>query len=286
MMRRGMRCHFLFFNLGGRDHELGVKEVSYYLWNKFGASSRVKFIAIPFEGVVAELLKNVNDSYMGVILKRMMLRAAERVAEQLEIKALITGEAVAQVSSQTLTNLSVIDRVTDMLVMRPLIASDKGDIINTARRIGTEAFAASMPEYCGVISVKPTTRAKLDKVEHEESRFDMQILEDAIASARSTNIDEVMNDIPEAAEVEIFSIPVGGATVIDVRHPTEQELKPLQLGNSKILKIPFYELHKKFVELDKQQTYLLYCDKGVMSRLHASHLVADGHKNVKVYRPA
>ena len=71
----------------------------------------------------------------------------------------MTGECVAQVSSQTLRNLSVIDEVTSRLVLRPLIATDKEDIVRLAAQIGTEEFAASMPEYCGVISVNPTRPA-------------------------------------------------------------------------------------------------------------------------------
>jgi len=117
-MKRGMRTHFLFFNLGGRDHEVGVKEVALYLWQKYGCNKRVLFISVPFEEVVAELLTRVKDSYMGVILKRMMLRVADQVAEELELDALVTGEAVAQVSSQTVRNLAVIDSVIDRLVLR------------------------------------------------------------------------------------------------------------------------------------------------------------------------
>ena len=65
---------------------------------------------------MSEILQNVG-AQMGVILKRMMYRAADAVADKLEIQALVTGEAVAQVSSQTLTNLSIIDAVTDRLVL-------------------------------------------------------------------------------------------------------------------------------------------------------------------------
>jgi thiamine biosynthesis protein ThiI len=284
-MKRGMRTHFCFFNLGGRDHEIGVKEVALYLWMKYGASSRVKFIVVPFEDVVGEILKNVQDSQMGVILKRMMLRAGTRVAESLNVKALVTGEAVAQVSSQTLTNLTVIDSVTDMLVLRPLITMDKEDIIQVSRNIGTEEFAAAMPEYCGVISVKPTTKARPEKIEEEESKFDFSVLNKSIEDARFINIDEVANDELVKHDVEVLNVPIQDAVIIDVRHPTEEEHKPLRLNNVDIQKIPFYELHKKFAELDKAKSYLLYCDKGVMSRLHASHLVEQGYENVKVYRP-
>jgi tRNA uracil 4-sulfurtransferase len=284
-MRRGMRTHFCFFNLGGREHERGVKEVAHFLWEKYGASSRIKFIAVPFADVVAEILKNVDDSQMGVVLKRMMLRAAGHVAAQLEAKALVTGEAVAQVSSQTLTNLAVIDQVTDMLVLRPLITMGKGDIIRMAAEIGTEQFAARMPEYCGVISVKPTTRAKLAKVEYEETKFDFGVLDNALARARYINIDELAEDEAQSAAIDILTAPVTGAIIIDVRHPTEQERRPLRAGNIGIERIPFYDLQSKFEQLDQDRTYLLYCDKGVMSKLHAAELIERGYHNVKVYRP-
>lgn len=285
-MKRGMRTHFCFFNLGGRDHEVGVKEVALYLWQKYGASSKVKFITVPFEGVVAEILKNVDDSYMGVVLKRMMLRAGTKVAENLSVNALVTGEAVAQVSSQTLTNLSVIDSVTDTMVLRPLITSDKDDIIRLSRQIGTEQFAAAMPEYCGVISVKPTTRAKPYRVEHQETKFDMAVLDSALDEATYINIDNIADQELRSQDVETLNVPIFGGIIIDVRHPTEQERKPLKLPNIDIKNIPFYELHKQFSELDKGKTYLLYCEKGVMSKLHAAYLVEQGHSNVKVFRPA
>src|SRR5690554_5786079 len=86
-MKRGLRTHFCFFNLGGREHEMGVQEVALYLWQKFGASHRVKFVSVPFEDLVAEILKNVDNAQMGVVLKRMMLRAASEVAAKLEVSA-------------------------------------------------------------------------------------------------------------------------------------------------------------------------------------------------------
>lgn len=284
-MKRGMRTHFCFFNLGGRAHEVGVKEIALYLWMKFGASHRVKFIAVPFEEVVSEILQNVDNSQMGVVLKRMMLRASSELAAQLGVQALVTGESIAQVSSQTLANLAVIDSVCDMLVLRPLVTADKTDIINTARQIGTETFAANMPEYCGVISVKPTTRAKPEKILAQEQCFDFSVLERAIANARSWNIDELALDETQAQDVEVISVPVQDSIIIDIRHPDEQHRKVLDLHGVKVVSIPFYQLHKAFVELERDRQYFLYCEKGVMSRLHAAHLVEDGFKNVGVYRP-
>ncbi|MCH9691502.1 MAG: tRNA 4-thiouridine(8) synthase ThiI [Gammaproteobacteria bacterium] len=284
-IKRGMRTHFLFFNLGGHTHEVGVKEVAFYLWNKYGSSHRVRFVSVPFGEVVAEILEKVDDAHMGVILKRMMLRAASRVAAELEVDALVTGEAIAQVSSQTLKNLAVIDSVTDTLVLRPLIATDKNDIIKTARAIGAETFAANMPEYCGVISIKPTTRAKRERVEAEELHFDFSVFERAISERTIQNIDEVMDDLHrDTPAVEIVSKP-GSAIVIDIRHPSEEELSPLKLNPYELQKIPFYRLSNAFAELDKQQHYLLYCARGVMSQLHATYLLDRGFHNVGVLRP-
>ena len=284
-IKRGLRTHFLFFNLGGRAHEVGVKEVAFYLWNKFGASHRVRFISVPFDEVLSEILCNVHNSQMGVVLKRMMLRAATRVADEMGVQALVTGESVAQVSSQTLPNLAVIDSVVSTLVLRPLATFDKKDIIDIARKIGTEAFAANMPEYCGVISVKPTTRAKEERVAREETAFNFDVLEKAIANKWVQNIDEVMAESEPLVQIEIFAVPQPDTVIVDIRHPDEVDVRPLKLDANEVQEIPFFTLQNRFNELAGDTHYLIYCDKGVMSRLHAELLVEQGFSNVAVYRP-
>ncbi len=284
-IKRGCRTHYCFFNLGGAAHETGVKQVSHFIWNKFASSHRVKFVSVPFDAVVAEILTKVHHSQMGVVLKRMMLRAGAQVAERLGIEALVTGESVAQVSSQTLPNLAVIDSVIDTLVLRPLIVSDKQDIIDTAKRIGTYDFAKSMPEYCGVISDRPTTHAKRDRIEKEEAAFDFAVLEQAVASSKVIRIDQIEAEVQAQIEIENQQQVQASEVVIDVRHPVEEERDPLQMGDIKVLKIPFYSLATEFVKLDGERQYLLYCDRGVMSQLHALYLKEQGYTNVKVYRP-
>lgn len=287
-IKRGLRTQYCFFNLGGRAHELGVKEVSHYIWEKYSASHRVRFISIPFEEVVGEILEKVDNSQMGVVLKRMMLRAATAMAEQLNVNALVTGEAVAQVSSQTLINLRVIDQATDMLVLRPLITTDKGDIIAQAEAIGTAQFAKHMPEYCGVISQKPTTKAKLDEILAQEANMDMSILDRAIEKAILTNIDQLGEELALETDVSALQVTdeIGNSVVVDIRPDEEIERLPLVLPEgAERLEIPFYKLNSVFPTLDKLRHYLLYCDRGVMSKLHAHHLNGDGYRHVGVYRP-
>ncbi|MEH6625132.1 MAG: tRNA uracil 4-sulfurtransferase ThiI [Motiliproteus sp.] len=284
-MRRGCKTHFCFFNLGGAAHETGVKQVSCYLWQRYSSSHKVKFITVPFEPVVAEILTKVHHSQMGVVLKRMMLRAATQAAERMGISALVTGESIAQVSSQTLPNLAVIDAVTNTLVLRPLITSDKQDIIDMSRKIGTHDFAKSMPEYCGVISDRPTSHAKMARVLKEEAEFDLAVLDQAVADAQMIRIDRIAEEAQSQVEVETQQQVTSDEVIIDIRHPDEEDASPLLISGIEVIKIPFYSLATKFSELDPQREYLLYCPKGVMSQLHALYLKDQGFQNIKIYQP-
>ncbi|TPE54335.1 tRNA 4-thiouridine(8) synthase ThiI [Maribrevibacterium harenarium] len=286
-MSRGLKTHFCFFNLGGDAHEIGVKQVSHFLWKKYGSGLSVKFVTVPFEKVVGEILTNVDNAEMGVILKRMMLRAASQVMEGVGAKALVTGESIAQVSSQTLANLKVIDSVTDELVIRPLITTNKQVIIDTAIDIGTAPFAASMPEFCGVISVKPTTRAKMHRVEREEAKFDFSVLDEAITNAQVQTIQDVMSAVDKQyqGEIPVVRMPVGDEVIVDIRHPDEAEKKPLKAHGRPIKVIPFFALESRWQDLAADVPHLLYCGKGVMSRIHASYLLGKGHQNVGIYLP-
>ncbi|GHB56246.1 tRNA sulfurtransferase [Psychrosphaera saromensis] len=285
LMRRGARTHFCFFNLGGKEHEIGVKQVSYEIWKRYSSSHKTKFIAVDFDPVVAEILTKIDNGLMGVVLKRMMMRAASQVAERLNIKALVTGESLGQVSSQTLTNLNVIDRVTETLILRPLIHLDKAEIIDTSRKIGTHDFAAAMPEYCGVISKKPTTRAVLSQIIEAESHFDMSILDDAVNNADVMDIRDIAKQAAEEVqELEQVTELPADAVVIDVRSPEEMDDSPLVLDGVEVIEIPFFRIATQFGDLDQAKPYFLYCDRGVMSRLQALLLHEHGYKEVKVYR--
>lgn len=286
LMRRGCRVHYCFFNLGGAAHEIGVKQVAHYLWNRFGSSHKVRFVAVNFEPVVAEILEKVDDGQMGVVLKRMMVRAASRVAERYGVQAIVTGEALGQVSSQTLTNLRMIDNATDTLVLRPLISHDKETIINLARQIGTEDFARTMPEFCGVISKNPTVKAVKEKIEAEEEKFDFAILDDVVLNAQNMDIRMIAQQSEQqVTEVEMVSELSATDVVLDIRSPDEQEAHPLKIEGAEVRTLPFYKLSTQFGDLPAETTYLLYCDRGVMSRLQALYLAEQGYTNVKVYRP-
>ncbi|WP_445766047.1 tRNA uracil 4-sulfurtransferase ThiI [Rheinheimera sp.] len=286
MIRKGLRTHYLFFNLGGSAHEAGVREMAFYIWQRYSLSHKVKFVSVNFAPVVEQILEHIDSGLMGVVLKRMMMRAGSQIAERLGIKALVTGESIGQVSSQTIANLNVIDRVTDTLILRPLIYQDKQEIIDLARKIGTEDIAKSMPEYCGVISKKPTVNAVLSEVEQTEQQFDFSVLQQVVDDARVLDIRTVDYQAEQQAHVvtELAQLPAD-AVVLDIRAPEETDDKPLIVAGHQVIEMPFFRLASQFASLDQSQQYYCYCERGVMSRLQAIVLQDQGFTNVAVYRP-
>ncbi|HHE3514873.1 TPA: tRNA uracil 4-sulfurtransferase ThiI [Pasteurella multocida] len=283
LIRRGSRVHYCFFNLGGAAHEIGVKQMAYHIWQRYSASHKVRFVAINFEGVVGEILEKVDNGQMGVVLKRMMVRAASRIAERFGIQAIVTGEALGQVSSQTLTNLRLIDEASESLVLRPLITHDKEQIIAMAKEIGTDDIAKSMPEFCGVISKNPTVKAIKAKIEQEESHFDFAVLESAVQNAQYLDIRQIAEQTEkEVVAVDTVAVLSAQDVILDIRSPEETDEKPLNMENVQVM--PFYKLSSQFANLDQSKNYLLYCERGVMSKLQALYLKEQGFSNVKVFR--
>lgn len=285
LIRRGSRVHYCFFNLGGAAHEIGVKQMAYHIWSRYSTSHKVRFVAINFENVVGEILEKVDNGQMGVVLKRMMVRAASKVAQRFDIQAIVTGEALGQVSSQTLTNLRLIDKAADALVLRPLITHDKEQIIAMAKTIGTDDIAKSMPEFCGVISKNPTVKAIESRILEEEGHFNFDVLEEAVQQAQYLDIREIAQQTEqEVTSVETTSELGENDVILDIRSPEETEESPFTLEGVTVEVLPFYKLSSQFGSLDQSKQYLLYCQRGVMSKLQALYLKENGFSNVKVFR--
>lgn len=132
------------------------------------------------------LVKNCEEDYFTLILRRYMMTIADRLAHRLGCGGLITGESLGQVASQTMQALGVTDPATSLPVFRPCIGMDKEEIIRIARRIGT--FETSIQPYedcCTVFTPKhPKTRPELDKVLEQQARLDFEsLVEEAIAGS-------------------------------------------------------------------------------------------------------
>lgn len=144
--------------------------------NKY--SGNIKVNVVPFTKLQEAIYKNVPDSYVITIMRRMMYRIAEEVAKKHNCKIIINGESIGQVASQTLTSMSVINSVTKLPVIRPVACMDKLEIIDIATKIGTyETSILPYEDCCTIFLPKhPVINPSLDKCLLYESKFNYQEL--------------------------------------------------------------------------------------------------------------
>ncbi len=136
-MRRGVGNDYVFCNLGGVTHENMVTRIAHRLAGDRAIGDRPRLFVVDFLPVVAEMRERLAGEVWPVLLNRLMYRAGEAIARRTGAQALVTGETLSQVSSQTLSNLNSIDTASGLPVLRPLIGFDKSEIMTLARRIGT-----------------------------------------------------------------------------------------------------------------------------------------------------
>ncbi len=138
----------------------------------------IKVHVVPFTEIQTQIHEKCADEYTTLIMRRYMMRIAERIARQEESKALITGESIGQVASQTMTALGTTDAVVGMPVFRPLIGFDKSEIIDVARKIGTlEISELPYEDCCTVFTPRhPATHPKLEKILEGEAKLDTEAL--------------------------------------------------------------------------------------------------------------
>lgn len=261
MLRRGAEVHYVFCNLGGPIHEKGVLSVTKVLADRWSYGYEPKIYIVDFRKLLREIRNKCDTSLLNVILKRYMYRAAERIAKDIGADAIVTGESLGQVSSQTLRNLYVSSLSVRIPILRPLIGFDKDDIISLSREIGTYEASLKVREYCGAFAEHPKTRSEVKDVEREETKVDVNVFEEALSSLKALGLRGVK---VQEEDLEIDEIPVD-AVVIDLSE------KPIK-GEANWVKYSFEELLRKASELDRNKTYVLICDEGGIS-LEAAHFL-------------
>lgn len=192
MAKRGLTLdaiHFAAEPYTSKRAEMKVRQLASIVARYSG---RINFMVVPFTEVQEAIKDNCPEELFTIIMRRMMMRIALRLAEKDNCKALITGESLGQVASQTIGALACTDAVCTMPVFRPLIGMDKEEIITIARRIDT--FETSLLPYedcCTVFTPKhPRTRPELEYIEKAEAAFDFEpLLEKAITNTKYESVD-------------------------------------------------------------------------------------------------
>ena len=178
MMQRGCRLIFVHFHSRPYLDQTSQEKVRELvkLLTRYQFSSRLYLV--PFGEIQRQIVAAVLRPLRVVLYRRMMMRIAEAIARNEKASALVTGESLGQVASQTLENLAVIEKAATLPILRPLLGMDKQEIIDQARQIGTFDISAIPDQDCCQLFVPqhPATKARLTDVEKAESTLDLQAL--------------------------------------------------------------------------------------------------------------
>ena len=191
--RRGVRLipiHFFAFPYTSQAAKEKVIELARLLTEYCG---RMALEVVPFTHIQEEIRDKCPEEYFTLIMRRFMMRIAERIAEADGAKAIVTGENLGQVASQTMEAMASTQAVTHLPTLQPLVGMDKEEIVQMARKIGT--FDTSILPYedcCTVFTPRhPRTRPKLGEVEAAEAALDVNALvEEALAGTERIRLDE------------------------------------------------------------------------------------------------
>ncbi|MDP2497283.1 MAG: tRNA uracil 4-sulfurtransferase ThiI [Candidatus Palauibacterales bacterium] len=272
-MRRGVDVDYLFCNLGGGAYRRMVLEVAKELADRWSYGTRPDLHVVDFADVQDELRRSVDESYWQVILKRLMYRAGSAVADEVGAEALVTGESIGQVSSQTLRNLRAIDGVADLPVLRPLVGFDKEEIIDRARRIGTFELSARVREYCAMVPGRPVTAASPERALEAEADLDLEVLSGAVAERATFDLRGLTESEIASGHLFIDRIPEG-ASVLDTRPEGEYDEWHWPGSDRR----DFRRLREEFDELDPERTYVLVCAEGLKTAHLAEEMQEAGYE--------
>ncbi len=274
VLRRGVELDLVHFDLGAQSSTAALL-VARTLMERWAPGFAVTVHVIDFEDLVRGLRERVPPKMRQILLKRTMYRGAGALSRRLGTEALVTGEALAQVSTQTLRSLAVCEQAAaGVPVLRPLIGLDKPDIIELARRIGTHDASAQVQELCGIADgEKVVTWPSVERAEAAEAELaglgDEAWVERAV---EAREVVELSRWVPPRIEpdLELDDLPAG-AVVVDVREPFEGEpVGDLQLPGSVALEL--------LDRLDRGHAYVLVCPRGQRSRALAGELRERGYR--------
>ena len=192
-MKRGASVILVHFHSVPITNEDSIEKVKKLTEVLKRYQSRIHLYLVSLAPIQKEILVKTKEKFRILLYRRVMLRIAEIIAKKEKAKALITGESLGQVASQTLGNIAAIESVSTIPVLRPLIGMDKQEIMDLAKHYGTYDISILPDQDCCSLFVpkNPATNAKKKYLEHEENNLHLDdLIEEAIDSVKYININE------------------------------------------------------------------------------------------------
>jgi thiamine biosynthesis protein ThiI len=191
MMKRGAKVDILYYNIGDEQHLEVVRRIAAILQCVWGYGYNMRLFVAPLKWLFP-ILREVPEGFRTIVLKQAMYIGAEALAHRYKAKALVTGESLAQVASQTLHNLIVTQKSISIPVFRPLIGFDKEEIIEKSRKIGTHDISKNAKEFCALVSSRPSTAVDEEKIKKimEEKRLRSKIKQKILEETKEIQLIE------------------------------------------------------------------------------------------------
>jgi thiamine biosynthesis protein ThiI len=271
VLKRGVALNYVFCNLGGDAYERAVVQVGKALADGWSFGTRPRLHVVDFGEILDEIRAKTRQSYWQVVLKRVMYRVGSAVAAETGAQALVTGEALGQVSSQTLANLCALEPAASLPVLRPLLSFDKEEIMARARQIGTAIISEQVKEYCAIAPGRPVTAAQEETVAGEEAKLDPALIERAVAGRKVLRLRDLTPSDLVAPYIFTDTIPEG-AVVFDCR--PESQYRAWHLPGAE--RRDEWDLLAEARRLDRERKYVLYCAHGVQTAHLAEQLQREG----------
>ncbi len=190
-MKRGLRIECIHFASQPYTSKQALDKVLTLAEKLSVSQEEINVHIIPFTDLQLAIYKTVDEPYCITIMRRMMYRIADRICKERKIKVITNGESIGQVASQTPESISVIGKVADTLILRPLCMMDKLEIIDIAKRIDTyETSILPYEDCCTIFDPKnPVTKPREDKCLYFESLFDYEkLVDECVANDNIVNV--------------------------------------------------------------------------------------------------
>ncbi len=245
VMKRGCKPSFLFINLGGEQNLNNVLNVCKALTDKWCPGHNIDFMVAEGVEIVERIKKCVAPAYSQVVLKKAFYKIAEKICKQKKLDAVITGESIGQVSTQTIRNIAAIQEGINCLFIRPIVGFDKEEVVRIAKNIGTYDLSIRVGELCNISKGAVKTSASGSDVEAQYKKI----------SGAVDNVSIVTLTHSHAASINI---------------PKKHEM----------INIDAQSINIK--NLDKGIFYVITCKEGVLAEIECDKLKSLGYECVGI----
>lgn len=263
---------FIYFDLGSKEQYKATLEVFKFISNRYLRGQSVKMIVVPMIDTV-EYIRRMDARYQNLLLKYFFYKICEKIGLENKAPVVISGEAISQVSTQTIENLLLLDQYISISVFRPTLFMPKLEIIEVAEQIGTFDMSYKGKEYCAISNSKVATAAK-------KYAFDKIIEKIPL----ETKLEEIVNHsyiiTPHNADKKIEELnknhKLEGDEIIIINLSSQK----VEENAHKVIETSLDDALEEFSTWDKSKTYKLICDMGLQSKILQSAMMKKGFKAV------